>query len=364
MDKDGVLRWDAPPGEWIVRRAGMIPIGTYCRPSSDESGGLEVDKMSKEHVRSHFDAMMGEFLRRTPAAERTALKYVIADSYETGPQNWTDAFLTKFEKRFGYSALPYLPCIDGDVVGSVEITNRFLWDWRRLIAESIAYDYVGGLREVANEHGLKLWLENYGHWGFPSEFLLYGSMADQIGGEFWESGSVNGNTEMRAASSAARIYGRTDVYAEAHTSNRTFRQSPAALKRHTDWAFATGVNHFILHVFIHQPDERKPGIAQWFGTAFNRHNTWFEPGKAYIDYLRRSAVLLKTGRPVVDVAYHIGENNPIMTGPPTDQLPFGYDFDHINTDALTHRAKVVNGRIALENGPSYAVLVLAPDSPS
>lgn len=362
MDEDGVLRWDAPPGEWIVRRAGMIPIGTCSAPTSDESGGLEVDKMSKQHVRSHFDAMMGEFLRRTPAADRTALQYVIADSYETGPQNWTDAFLTKFEKRFGYSALPYLPCIDGDVVGSVEISNRFLWDWRRLIAESIAYDYVGGLREVSNENGLKLWLENYGHWGFPSEFLLYGSMSDQVGGEFWESSGVGRNTEMRAASSAARIYGRNDVYAEAHTSGRTFRQSPAALKRHTDWAFATGINHFILHVFIHQPDERKPGIAQWFGTAFNRHNTWFEPGKAYIDYLRRCAVLLKTGRPVVDVAYHIGETNPIMTGPPAGNLPFGHDFDHINTDALTHRAKVVDGRIALENGPSYAVLVLAPDT--
>jgi len=360
MDKDGILRWDAPPGEWVVRRAGMIPIGTYCHPSSKESGGLEVDKMSKEHIRSHFDGMVGEFLRRTPAADRTALRYVIADSYETGPQNWTDAFLEKFQQRFGYSALPYLPCIDGDVVGSVEITTRFLWDWRRLIAESVAYDYVGGLREVAHEHNLTLWLENYGHWGFPSEFLLYGSMSDQISGEFWETADPRKNTEMRAASSAARIYGRTDVYAEAHTSHRTFRQSPAALKRHTDWAFATGINHFILHVYIHQPDERKPGIAQWFGTAFNRHNTWFEPGKAYIDYLRRSSVLLKTGRPVVDVAYHIGEINPAMTGPATDKLPAGYDFDFINTDALMHRARVVNGRITLENGPSYAVLVLAP----
>jgi hypothetical protein len=360
MDKDGILRWDAPPGEWVVRRAGMIPIGTYCSPSSEESGGLEADKMSKEHIRSHFDAMVGEFLRRTPAADRTALKYVIADSYETGPQNWTDAFLEKFQQRFGYSALPYLPCIDGDVVGSVDITNRFLWDWRKLIAESIAYDYVGGLRKMAHDHDLTLWLENYGHWGFPSEFLLYGSMSDQISGEFWETSDPRKNIEMRAASSAARIYGRTDAYAEAHTSHRTFKQSPAALKRHTDWAFATGINHFILHVYIHQPDERKPGIAQWFGTAFNRHNTWFEPGKAYLDYLRRSSVLLKTGRPVVDVAYHIGEINPAMTGPETNKLPAGYDFDHINTDALTHRARVVNGRITMENGPSYAVLVLAP----
>ena len=70
------------------------------------------------------------------------------------------------------------------MVDSPEVSTRFLWDWRRLVAESIARDYVGGLREVANENGLALWLENYGHWGFPSEFLLYGSMTDQVGGEF------------------------------------------------------------------------------------------------------------------------------------------------------------------------------------
>jgi len=359
---DSRLVWDAPAGRWVILRMGMVPTGTQCAPASPEARGLEADKMSKEHIRSLFDGMVGEFIRRTPAADRTALKYVIADSYETGPQNWTDDMLKKFKNRFGYSALPYLACLHGRVVDSPEITNRFLWDWRRMIAESIAYDYVGGLRGVAHEHGLKLWLENYGHWGFPSEFLLYGSMSDQIGGEFWESGGPEGNIELRAASSAANIYGRTDVYAEAYTSQKTFQQSPASMKAWTDWAFSTGINHFILHVYIHQPDERKPGILQWFGTDFNRHTTWFEQGKAFIDFLRRSSVLLKSGRPYADVAYYIGENAPVMTGPMHPSLPAGYDFDFINSDALMHRAKVQNGRIVMENGPSYAVLVLPQET--
>ena len=355
---DGRLVWDAPPGRWVILRLGMVPTGTQCAPASPEARGLEADKMSKEHIRSLFDGMVGEFLRRTPAADRKAFKYVIADSYETGPQNWTDDMLAKFTKRFGYSPLPYLPCLHGRIVGTPEITDRFLWDWRRLIAESVARDYVGGLRDVAHEHGLTLWLENYGHWGFPSEFLLYGSMTDQVGGEFWESGGPGGNIELRAASSAANIYGRTGVYAEAYTSQRTFQQSPASMKAWTDWAFSTGINHFILHVYIHQPDERKPGILQWFGTDFNRHTTWFETGKVFIDFLRRSSVLLKSGRPFADVAYYIGENAPVMTGPMDPPLPHGYDFDFINSDALMHRAKVVNGRIEMDNGPSYAVLVL------
>ncbi|HEX5790255.1 MAG TPA: glycosyl hydrolase, partial [Luteolibacter sp.] len=272
-DASGRLVWDAPAGRWVILRMGMVPIGSQCGPASPEASGLEVDKMSKEHIRSLFDGMVGEFIRRTPAADRKALKYVIADSYETGPQNWTDGMLEKFQTRFGYSPLPYLPCLHGRIVNSPEITDRFLWDWRRLIAESIARDYVGGLREVAHEHGLTLWLENYGHWGFPSEFLLYGSMTDQVGGEFWEDGGPEGNIELRVASSAAHIYGRTDVYAEAYTSHRTFQQSPASMKSWTDWAYSAGINHFILHVYIHQPDERKPGILQWFGTDFNRHTT-------------------------------------------------------------------------------------------
>ncbi|MCU0785969.1 MAG: glycoside hydrolase family 2, partial [Verrucomicrobia bacterium] len=209
MDANGRLTWDAPPGRWLVLRSGMIPIGTQCAPASPQSRGLEVDKMSKEHIRSLFDGMVGEFLRRTPPAERKALKYVIADSYETGPQNWTDGFVEKFQQRFGYSPVRFLPAFTGRVVDTPEISSRLLWDWRRLVVESIAYDYVGGLREVAAKNHLTLWLENYGHWGFPSEFLLYGSQSDQVGGEFWENDNSIGNVECRAAASCSHIYGRS-----------------------------------------------------------------------------------------------------------------------------------------------------------
>lgn len=358
MDAGGRLRWDAPAGEWVVLRMGMFPIGTQCHPSSPESRGLEVDKMSKEHVRSLFDGMVGEFLRRTPAKDRKAFKYVIADSYETGPQNWTDGFVKKFEGRFGYSPERFMPVLTGRVVDSIEVSTRFLWDMRRLIAESIAYDYVGGLRQVCNKNGLTLWLENYGHGGFPSEFLLYGSQTNQVGAEFWATANPLSNVECRTAASCAHIYAKKSVYAEAFTANANFKFSLASLKNWCDWSYAAGVNHMILHVYIHQPDEKVPGIIQWFGTAFNRHNTWFEQSKAFIDYTRRSTVLLKAGLPAMDVAYYIGENAPSMTGPRDPRLPDGYDFDYINSDVLINRTSVKGGKIVVKNGPSYAVLVL------
>ena len=47
-------------------------------------------------------------------------------------------------------------------------------------------------------------LENYGHWGFPGEFLMYGGQSDEIGGEFWSEGEL-GDIENRAASSSPDI---------------------------------------------------------------------------------------------------------------------------------------------------------------
>ena len=53
------------------------------------------------------------------------------------------------------------------------------------------------------------------------------------------------------------------------------------------------ITHFVLHLYIQQPDERVPGVNAWFSTEFNRHNTWFEQGKAYADYLRRCMFMLQ-----------------------------------------------------------------------
>ena len=204
---------------------------------------------------------------------------------------------------------------------------------------------------------MTLWLEDYGHWGFPSEFLLYGSQSNQVGGEFWVIG-VADNVECRAASSCGHIYGKKDIYAESFTSAHNFKYNPGSLKKWCDWLYGVGVNHLILHVYIHQPDEKKPGIIQWFGTSFNRHNTWFEQSKGFIDYTRRSSVLLKAGLPVIDVAYYIGENAPMMTGPRDPALPDGYDFDYVNSDVLINRMSVVDGKIVVKDGPGYSVLVL------
>lgn len=356
---DGTLTWDVPTGEWIIQRIGMTPTGMSNSPASPEGKGLEVDKMNRELAQKHFDAFIGQLLKRMPASERKAFKQVVGDSYEMGSQNWTDGFEKTFRKQYGYDPLPWLPVLSGRIVGSATQSERFLWDLRRLVADHVATDYVGGMRAAANAHGLGLWLENYGHWGFPGEFLKYGSQSDRIGGEFWVTGDL-GSIECRAASSCANTYGKQFVSAESFTGGPAFQSSPISLKARGDWSFCEGINHVVLHVVIQQPDDlHYPGINAPWGTEFNRHNTWFEDGgKAWIDYERRCCWMLQQGWRAADVAYFIGEDVPKMTGARNPALPPGRDFDYINAEVIEKNLSVQDGKLVLPHGVSYRVLVL------
>jgi hypothetical protein len=357
--KDGKLDWNVPAGNWIVSRLAMRPTGVTNSPAAPDATGLEVDKMNKAHLQAHFDAFIGEIMRRIPAEDRTTFKIIVEDSYETGGQNWTDNLAPDFEKRYGYSPIPYLPVLRGIVVGDENRSDRFLWDLRRLVADKVAYDYVGGLREISNKNGFTTWLENYGHWGFPAEFLQYGGQSDEIAGEFWSEGSL-GDIENRAASSCGHIYGKTKIWAESCTSGGpVFSRYPAIMKQRVDRFFTEGINASLLHLYTHQDSSAvEPGIAAWFGNEFNRKNTWFTQLKTFTDYLRRCNYVLQQGRYVADVAYFIGEDAPKMTGVCDPVLPQGYSFDYINGEILEGHAKVQNGELVLDSGMRYKLLVL------
>lgn len=357
--RDGVLYWTAPEGtSYTILRTGMVPTGVTNAPASKEATGYEVDKMSRQHVAAHFDAFLGELLRRIPEADRQCFKIVVEDSYETGGQNWTDDMIESFTKRYDYSPVPFIPVLYGQVIKSQDASERFLWDLRRLVADRVAYDYVGGLRDVSHRHGLTTWLECYGHWGFPSEFLMYGGQSDEVAGEFWSEGSL-GDIENRAASSCAHIYGKNKVWAESCTAGGpNFSRYPAVMKQRTDRFFCEGINATHLHLFIQQPDDNTlPGVSAPFGNDFQRKNTWFQQMDLFTDYLRRCNLMLQQGSYVADVAYYIGEDTPKMTGECNPALPRGYSFDYINAEVL-EKASVQDGQLCLRSGMKYRLLVL------
>jgi hypothetical protein len=368
MAKDGTLSWDVPEGEWTVVRFGYTANGRKNHPAPAEGTGLECDKLSREAVRAHWDGHMGKLLAELgPLAGRgdTGLNNVLIDSYEVGAQNWTQGFEQAFKKRRGYELTRYLPALTGRVVDSPEVTERFLWDFRRTVADMFSENYSGMFAELAHASGLLYSVEPYGNC--PSDDLQYGRFCDIPMGEFWPGSGENvgtGNAKMPA--SIAHVWGKKFVGAEAFTASPEagrWLKDPYAIKAQGDAVYCGGVNRMIYHRYAHQPwtaPARLPGMTmgQW-GTHFERTLTWWEQSKDWLAYQARCQYLLQEGRFVADVCFYCGEGAP--NGLRGGGLPQGYDYDGCDTDALMLMT-VKDGRVTLPSGMSYRLLALPNDT--
>ena len=294
--------WSQSGGPWIKPEEAMrnwTPAGieicqtkqgtdVMCSPCSPEAQGLEVDKLSKRHVRKHFEAFFGEILRRIPQEDRKTLTTVVIDSWERGKQNYTDSIFEKFQQRYGYP---------------LDYTNPACQkDLDRLISDLVASEYMGGLTEKAHEYGLRTWCEPYAHSPFPGNSVTYGSAADEVAAEFWVDDKKFRKKEVDAALGAARRSGKNRVWAESFTDGwPEFAKddwSFEKLRPIADRYFHAGINASILHVMISQPgDDSKPAVRPWFGTFFDRRSRNAKDLKPLVEYLRRCNFMLQLGKP-------------------------------------------------------------------
>jgi hypothetical protein len=359
LTADGKLNWQAPAGEWVILRVGYTPTGVKNHPAPTEGTGLECDKFSQAALDAHWAGFMQKILDDLGPLAGKTLDSSLIDSYEVGGQNWSGNFRAEFQKRRDYDLLKFLPAFTGRVVDNPAVSERFLWDVRRTIADLFAENYYGHFAELCRQHGLMNAVEPYTG---PFESMQSGAPADVVMGEFW-SGS-QGHPSVKMAASIAHIYGKTIVGAESFTAAPEagrWQNDPYSLKTLGDLMYCQGLNRYVFHRYAMQPwTNRWPGMTmgQW-GFHFERTETWWNQGKAWIDYITHCEFLLQQGRAVADAAYFTGESTPVEMRVGDPALPFGYDYDAINADVL-RSATVKNGRIVLASGASYATLILPP----
>lgn len=365
MDATGHLTWHVPQGQWTILRVGHTTTGKENHPAPDEGRGLECDKLSSRAADAHWAGMMAKVIQDVGPLAGKTLNNVLIDSYEVGYQNWTPLMREEFRKRRGYDMLPYLPAMTGRVVGSLDASERFLWDLRRTIADLFAENYFGRFADLCHQHGMMLSVEPYGNGNFDN--LTAGSHADIPMSEFWVGS--NSNAGSKQAASIAHTYGRKFVGAESFTAmpeRGGWRVHPYAIKGLGDLIYCGGVNRFIFHRYAHQPwVDRQPGMTMGrFGFHFERTITWWKQAPAWTRYLARCQYLLQEGLFVGDLCYFYGEDAPqglpgrrsLRPAPPN-----GYDYDGCNADVVLNRMSVKDCRVVLADGMSYRVLVL-PDS--
>jgi hypothetical protein len=369
MDAKGKLAWDVPDGKWLILRLGHTTTGKDNHPAPESGRGLECDKLSKEAAETHFNGLMGRLIaeNRALAGQGKTLVSTHIDSWEVGSQNWTPLMREEFQKRRGYDPLPLLPTFTGRVVGSLEVSERFLWDLRQTVSDMIVENYAGHFRELAHKHGLRLSIEAYD--GVPCDEMTYAGQADEPMSEFWSWGKFGSAYSCTEMASAAHVYGKRILGAEAFTATdaEKWLGHPANIKDLGDWAFCEGVNRFVFHRYAMQPwvqPNRAPGMSMGpWGLHYERTQTWWEQSKAWHEYLARCQYLLQQGLFVADVCYLQPEGAPRRFAPPATAMsgPYirgGYNFDGCTPEVVLRRMSVEDGRIVLPDGMTYRVLVL------
>jgi hypothetical protein len=369
----GKLSWTPPAGEWTVVRYGHTSYGTVNHPAPAGGLGLESDKLSKSATKAAFDGLIGKLADDVGPLVGKSFMTTHIDSWETGSQNWSEDFRKDFQRLRGYDPMPYLPIVMGHVIESNEVSERFLWDWRRTVADLVSENYAGEMRRLANAKGLKLSMEAYD--GAPTDDIQYAENADEPTSEFWWP-IANGNalwssTEM---ASSAHVTGKPIVGAEAFTAGgeERWQATPGDIKFRGDWAFCHGVNRFVFHRFAMQPwggtDPnatgpepllRAPGMTMGpWGQHYERTQTWWSQTTAWHEYLSRCQSMLRMGRYAADICYIQPEGAPRRYSPPGTGK---YASDGCSTDIVLNRMSVKNGRIVLPDGMNYRVLAL-PDA--
>jgi hypothetical protein len=373
MGADGRLNWTPPAGRWVILRFGYSLTGARNAPASPEATGLEVDKLDRAHVKAYFDNYLDQYKNATGGLMgKRGLQYVITDSWEAGVANWTDKMMAEFAKRRGYDMRPWLPVLAGRVVESAEASDRFLWDFRKTIADLTAEYHYDQLTAILHARGMGRYTESHeGGRAFIADGMEVKRSADIPMSATWlerpGKASPYYDSDVHESASVAHIYGQNLVAAESLTVYRNaWAYSPETLKSTADRMMSNGLNRFIIHTSVHQPvDDKIPGLGLGpFGQWFTRHETWAEMARPWTTYLARSCYMLQQGRFVADIAYYYGEDSNItaLFGEKMPDFPAGYSFDFVNADALLNRLAVSDGRITTATGMSYGVLALDPNS--
>lgn len=407
LNPDGTLHWKAPKGNWTILRLGHTSTG-HTNATGGGGKGLECDKFNPEAVKLQFENWYGEALKHGgPEIAKKVLSVFHVDSWECGSQNWSSVFKAEFLKRRGYDLTPYLPIMTGLPVENVSVSENFLYDVRKTISELVVDQFYKTLAKLAKDQGVTFTAESIAPT-MMSDGLMHYKTVDVPMGEFWLNSPTHDKpNDMLDAISGAHIYGKNIIQAEAFTTVRMdWDESPANMKTLQDRNYALGINKLVYHVFTHNPwTDRKPGMTlDGVGLYFQRDQTWWKAGKAWIDYAERTQNLLQQGKPVVDIAVFTGEELPRRSvlpdrlvetlpgifgadvveaekkrlanvGEPLRQIPAGvthsanmadpenwvnplrgYTYDSFNPDVLS-TATVKNGNVVFESGATYKILV-------
>ncbi|WP_327365581.1 glycosyl hydrolase [Streptomyces sp. NBC_01217] len=379
--EDGGLTWAAPEdgGTWLViayweRGSGQRPEGpdhtapaAYVVDHFAASGTRAVTGFWERHI---LTPQVRKLLRETGGA-------LFEDSLEleTDETLWTPEFPAEFEKRTGYSVLPYLATVverDEDPVFGFgpDVDKAVRLDVLEVFTDLYVENHLTPLQEWAHGLGLRLRVQPYG----PGTDSMYASaLLDITEGE---SLGFKNPDDFRCLAGGRDMGGKLILSDEAGaTAGGAYATAWDATLKKLVIQYAAGVNQAVFHGFgyAEAPGAAWPGFAAFspyhggsgYGDAWGpRQPTWGHV-PAIAGYLSRTQQILQTGVNRADIGI-LRQQGPAGTGLgapwfTAEGVPVGWTHLFLSPRLLElPAAKVRGGRLA-PDGPGFKALVFEGD---
>ena len=376
VKSDGSFDWDVPSGQWQLFVFFQQPVETRVIGGVGAGPQLVMDHMNRAALEAHLKRIseaanpeIGSFYGKTVRAG-------FCDSLEVESEiYWTDNFLQEFRKRRGYDLTPSLPFIGtpgrGDIYPPYRSApwfdgpgaERIRRDYWQTVSDLWIDNFFAPLVDWLHAHGLIARVQAH---GAPVDLLKAYGMADI---PETEQLYADGKMEfLKAASSAAHIYGRRVVSAESFGHfGMAYRSTVESLQRDANRLISAGVNQIVYHGFPYvYLDRPEPGWYPFaepapFSDHFNDHNAKIWPAIPPLNaYISRLQLIARRSTPAARYAVYLP--NLDYGGWGSGPVRASIDYDYVDDDALA-KAKVQQDKLVMPTGAAYEALVLPGDNP-
>lgn len=366
------IRWDVPPGEWIVCFTVEDRADNYIDPLHPGAVQAFIDRVyesSKTEIGAYFGHPVQGFFFDEPA-------------YFNHEQEipWGYDLRNRFIEARGYDPIPYMPALwlKEESRGS----EFFVFDYYDFLNKTYAETYCRPIHEWCRQHGLKY----IGHWyeheaspthgerymfherttEGPGDFFEVSRYADEGGIDVVCNQIIPGHRNRdywglpKLGSSAAHVYGFKDDLAMSETFGAYgWHLGLKMMKWLTDWQAVRGINHFILHAFNPKwPDLDCP--PYFYDGGRNPQWPYFA---AYVHYVNRLSYFFREGTHVASILLVYpgalglaGASTPIEDVQQVLQEN-QYDYDLVPQQELLQNSSIAEGKLGLRNERYAAVVV-------
>lgn len=364
------VTWTAPAGtdRYLLVASWMNGTGQTIDLAATPTPSFMVDHFSSagaSAITSYWERNV--LTPQLRAAFRKSGGSLFFDSLELNHQDkqirhWTDDFLSQFQKRRGYSLVPYLAAVatstpQFDFAGGVG--GRVRQDYTQTLSELFVAHHIEPLKAWAHRYGLMMRGQAYSSWGpTPLDYTDAATALDIPEQEANNRSTATnplfgtaGSDTWRQVVSANAMAGRSIVSWEAGTFGREDGLARQSLVAKLNSQFSLGVNKVIYHGWADQ----SPGTAttwpgyypfrNYVGDVYGPQTPFSVDDTTINDYVGRVQRVLRRGTLASDVAVFWDRAGDAQFDD-TTLADAGYSYGFVNNTLVTKASsRVRNDRV-------------------